>query len=123
MIQVASMLYVAICLGTSVFLLSLILGAPWGYLTQGGKNSGALPIAARVGAGVSIVIVASMAAALVSATGAWPNWPSWSGWVALGVQVLSTLMNLITPSRPERLLWGPVTVVMLLCALVIMTNT
>jgi len=28
---------------------------------------------------------------------------------------LTTLANLATPSRPERLLWGPVTVLMSLC--------
>ena len=61
-----------------------------------------------------IPLLLFMSAGVASAAGMWPNWPAWTGWTALGIQALSTLMNWITPSRPERLLWGPVTSVMLL---------
>ncbi len=55
-----------------------------------------------------------------SAAGLWPNWPRWTGWAALGIAALSTVLNLITPSKAERMLWGPVTVAMLVLALVVM---
>jgi hypothetical protein len=32
--------------------------------------------------------------------------------VALALTVLTTIANIATPSRPERLLWGPVTLAM-----------
>lgn len=120
MIHIAAAIYLVACALTVVFLTCVIFGAPWGRFTQGGQNPGVLPLGARLAAGVSIIIVASIAASLVSVTGAWPHWPHWAGWVALGIQAASTMLNVITPSKPERLLWGPVTAVMLVYALLIM---
>ena len=40
------------------------------------------------------------------------DWPRWTGWAALGLSVVSALLNLVTPSRPERAIWAPVTLVM-----------
>ena len=44
------------------------------------------------------------------------------GWGALGIQAVSTLLNWITPSRPERRLWGPVTTAMFAMALVVLLS-
>ena len=95
------------------FQVALILGAPWGRLTQGGTVDGALPAKGRVLAGLSILVLAGMGGAAFSAAGSWPNWPAWTIWPALAVQALSCLANWITPSQPERRLWGPITTVML----------
>ncbi|MEP5155218.1 hypothetical protein [Planktotalea sp.] len=104
---------------TAVFQLCLIGGAPWGEYTQGGQNIGPLPRRNRVFAGVSIFVLAAMAAAVLSAAGAWPNWPTWTAWVVLATQALSTLLNWITPSVKERRLWGPITLVLLILALIV----
>lgn len=120
MVQSAALVYAACCAAVIVFQFCLIAGAPWGRLTQGGQHSGALPGQNRVFAAISIVLLIGMAGSLLSAAGLWLNWPAWMSWVALAIQALSTLMNWITPSRPERLLWGPVTSVMLVLALVVM---
>jgi hypothetical protein len=48
-----------------------------------------------------------------------PVGPGWLIWVAVAVMGLSTLMNNITPSRPERRLWGPVTVIMFLALILV----
>lgn len=116
MIQTSAMLYAAICAVVIVFQFCLIAGAPWGPLTQGGKHPGALPTSGRVAAALSTLLLAAMACSILSAAGIWPHWPMWTGWVTLAVQILSTLLNWITPSRPERALWGPVTTIMLLAA-------
>ena len=112
--QTAVYLYGFIIAWVVVFQACLLFGAPWGRLTQGGRYEGALPTGGRVAAVLSVPLLLFMFAGVASAAGMWPNWPAWTGWTALGIQVLSTLMNWITPSRPERLLWGPVTSVMLL---------
>ncbi|MEL6167764.1 MAG: hypothetical protein AAFR35_03680 [Pseudomonadota bacterium] len=52
-----------------------------------------MPLSGRVIAGVSIFLLVGM---------------------ALGVQSVSMVLNWITPWRPERQLWGPITTVMLL---------
>lgn len=113
MTQSAAILYVVIIIGVIVFQFCLIAGAPWGRLTQGGQHPGSLPAMGRVMAFLSALLLACMGAGITSAAGLSPDWPSWTGWIALGVQALSTLMNWITPSPPERRLWGPVTSVML----------
>lgn len=119
-LEIPAFVYAAICAAVIVFQFCLIAGAPWGPLTQGGKNPGALPASGRIAAALSVVLLAMMAAAMLSAAGLWPRWPLWTAWTTLGIQVLSTLMNWITPSRPERLLWGPVTTLMLIAAATIM---
>ena len=115
-----AVLYSLLAAATVVFQIALILGAPWGHLTQGGFNKGALPTPARIGAAMSIVLLVIMACSINSAAGLWPAWPAWTSWVALVISGMSLILNLFTPSRAERLLWGPVTAVMFLCALGVM---
>ena len=105
--------YMAACVGVIGFQIALMGGAPGGPITQGGTHEGVLPLSGRVIAGVSIFILIFMGLATGSVAGLWPHWPLWTGWVALGIQALSTVLNWITPSRPERRLWGPITLGML----------
>ena len=101
------------------FQVALILGAPWGRVTQGGQVEGPLPPRGRIIAALSIVILAGIALALLSADGRWPNWPRWTAWAALAVLFVSTVMNWITPSAAERKLWGPIMTAMSIVATVI----
>ncbi|SMY08468.1 hypothetical protein [Flavimaricola marinus] len=114
--QTLALIYAAFCAAVIGFQICLIAGAPWGRLTQGGTHPGALPRAGRLAAAASIFLLAAMALAVMSGAGLWPYWPVWTGWTALAVQVLSVVLNWITPSAPERRLWGPVTSVMLALA-------
>jgi len=113
--QIAT-LYAVICVAVIGFQIALIVGAPWGRITQGGQVDGPLPRRGRILAAVSIFILAFMALSVLSTAGMAVDWPKWTVWVALAVQALSALANWITPSAPERRLWGPITTVMLLCA-------
>lgn len=101
------------------FQVALILGAPWGRVTQGGQVEGPLPPRGRMIAALSIAILAAIAMALLSADGQWPNWPRWTAWAALAVLSLSTVLNWITPSPAERRLWGPTMTAMLIFAIAI----
>jgi len=120
MAQVSALIYFAICVGIVLFQVCMIAGAPWGRLTQGGFNSGELPIRNRILAGFSAFLMLSLGLSIVSAAGYWPGWPIWSGWIALALTVVSAVMNLLTPSLPERMLWAPVTLSMLCLALIVM---
>lgn len=115
MTQIAT-LYAVICVAVIGFQIALIVGAPWGRITQGGQVDGPLPRRGRILAAVSIFILAFRALSVLSTAGMAVDWPKWTVWVALAVQALSALANWITPSAPERRLWGPITTVMLLCA-------
>jgi len=116
MTQIAAMLYILAVTGVIGFQVCLMAGAPWGQLTQGGQHEGALPASGRVAAGVSIALLVFMGAGIASAAGFSPQWPQWTGWTALSIQAVSTLLNWITPSVPERRLWAPITSIMLALA-------
>ena len=109
-------IYLAACIGVIGFQFALIAGAPWGHLTQGGQQHGTLPTKNRIAACISVFILAGMALAIASAAGFWPLWPVWTAWAALALQSVVTLLNWVTPSKPERLLWGPITTIMLVMA-------
>ena len=121
-VQIAH-LYGTACLANVFFQIALILGAPLGRYTQGGSHAGALPVSGRILAAVSIPVILFQALAILSAAG-FPglNWPIWTGWAAFGVQLVTTVLNWITPSKPERAVWGPITLVMSAMALVVLTG-
>ncbi len=110
-------IYCAMICGVIGFQVALILGAPWGRITQGGQVDGPLPRSGRLLAAVSIVILIGMALAVLSADGRWPLWPSWTGWAALVMNLVMMVLNWITLSTPERKLWGPITTVMVALAI------
>ncbi|MCI5111831.1 MAG: hypothetical protein MRY75_14880 [Marivita sp.] len=120
-VQIAH-LYATAMLAIAFFQVALILGAPLGRYTQGGQHEGALPLSGRIIAAVSIPVLLFQGLAILSAAG-FPGlgWPRWTGWVALAVTVVSTVLNWITPSKPERAVWGPVMLVLSAMALVVMT--
>ncbi len=103
----------AMLIGVIGFQIALILGAPWGRITQGGQVDGALPLSGRIVAAVSILILGAVVLAVLSADGCWPRWPRWTSWAAVIVIFVSTVLNWITPSAPERRLWAPTMTVML----------
>lgn len=115
-------LYAAGCLAIVAFQVALIAGAPLGPWTQGGQNPGALPRAGRIVAALSIPVALFQGLAIVGAAG-FPglDWPRWTGWVALFLTALSCVLNWITPSAPERAVWGPVILVMVALAGYVMT--
>ncbi|WP_373237883.1 hypothetical protein [Cohaesibacter celericrescens] len=114
-----SYIYCAIILGVIGFQVALILGAPWGRITQGGQVDGPLPRSGRIIAAVSIAILVGMALAILSADGRWPGWPSWTGWAVVAMNAVMMVLNWITPSTAERKLWGPITTVILVLALTV----
>lgn len=117
--QPASILYALLAALPAGFHLAMAAGAPWGHLTLGGSNPGRLPPRLRKAAVVQAALLAAMAITILARGGAIDlALAPWAGWLALGLTVLTTIANLITPSRPERLLWGPVTVGMCITGLI-----
>ncbi len=94
-----------------LFHLAVILGAPWGRLTMGGRWPGVLPVRARLISAMSACLTMAMAVVL------WRNDPAWAVWVVVGVAGLSVVANAATPSAAERRVWLPVAIAMALAAL------
>jgi hypothetical protein len=82
-LEISAACYVCIVLLVIVWQVCLIGGAPWGHLTQGGGQNGALPPNGRVVAAFSIPILALMAAGIASAASLYPHWAPWTGLVAV----------------------------------------
>lgn len=110
-IQIAAILYILITVVVIFFQLFLVLGAPWGEFTQGGRHKGSLPISGRISAAVSIPILVFMASSISSVVGFVPNWSIRTAYITLALQGVTAVFNLITPSLKEKRLWGPVTTI------------
>ena len=121
MIAAAGYLYAALALLSVLFQIALILGAPWGALALGGRWQHRLPLPIRLFALLQVAVLAAMALIVAARAGITdiPARPDWAFWLVLGLTALSAVGNLTTPSPPERRVWGPVTVVMLLCASIV----
>lgn len=103
----------------TLFHIALVFGAPWGELTQGGRVKGKSDSKGRVMAAISAVLMILMAMTILGVRGFGPgaNFPSFMLWITMAITVLTTIANWITPSAPERRLWGPVTAFMLIFAM------
>ena len=118
--QLTGIIYLLITVVVIFFQICLSAGAPWGEFTQGGRNKGVLPKSGRLLAALSVPVLVFMGLSITSLISNAPNWEKWTVYVTMVVQGLTAVANLITPSRKERLLWGPVTTVAFL--LVVFTS-
>ena len=94
------------------FQIALAAGAPWGTIAMGGRYPGKFPlpmrIAAFVQAGLMLLIGCVV---LVRAQLIFPGLYGASEtaiWFVIGLFVISLVMNLVTPSKWERIVWAPV---------------
>ena len=121
-VAIPAVLY-ALCTAIAVgFQLALAAGAPWGHLAMGGRYPGRLPTAIRMAAWGSAAMLIFLALVVLSradqidfVSGS----VDWLAWVAVAVSAISLVMNLATPSAPERRLWAPIGAIMVLTSLAV----
>lgn len=110
--------YAVLAGGPAAMHVALAAGAPLGRFTVGGRFPGRLPGPWRALALVQMCLLLAMACAMLDRGGVLRlGLPDVAFGAALGLTVLSTIANLATPSRPERLLWGPATLAMTAAAI------
>lgn len=119
----AALLYTAAAVVVAGFQVALAAGAPWGERAMGGRYPGRLPPAIRVMEVVQAAVQGLLALVVLDAAGivalGWTVAHPWLPWVPVAVALLSTILNAVTRSRPERRTWLPVASVMLLASLVV----
>jgi hypothetical protein len=117
----AARVFAALTAIVCVFQLALAAGAPWGAYAMGGAFPGVMPPPMRVAAVVQVVVLAAVALVVLSRAGVMlPTWRRASGFLIYLIVALlgiSVVLNLITPSPIERLIWAPVAAVLFLSAL------
>ena len=121
--RIAAIGYTIVTAGVVAFQIALAAGAPWGAYAMGGAFPGQFPPALRVGAVVQAALLLLMAAVILSRAGvALPRWSRasrWLAWVVVAFAVVSLVLNLITPSAGERMIWAPVALLLLVTSLIV----
>ena len=124
--RVAGIVYTVASACVVAFQIALALGAPWGAYAIGGAYGGQLPPAMRVSAMVQAAVLALLAGVVLARAGlalrAWSRASRWAVWLVVAVAAVSLLLNLITPSAGERMIWAPVAFVMLVSSLLVATG-
>jgi hypothetical protein len=93
--------------GVATFQVALAAGAPWGSAAWGGANPGVLPPGLRAASAGSALLYVLLAATTSSTlVPARPRRRILT--VATGLMVLGTVLNLVSPSGVERIIWTPV---------------
>lgn len=108
------------------FQLALASGAPWGNIAMGGKFPGKFPPQMRFVAIIQIFILVFIALiVLTRAKILFASFYSFSEtaiWGVVAFSLLGAIFNIITPSKWERIIWAPVTIILLLCSFVVAQN-
>lgn len=123
LVDLAAIVYLVLTVVAVGFQLALALGAPWGELALGGRYPGVLPPLMRVMAVVQGVILSLLALIVLSKAGlvlpeATADSPN-VAFIPVVVMGFSAWLNINTRSVRERKLWAPITIAMLVCALVV----
>jgi hypothetical protein len=127
--RVAAWLAAAVFVVVAAFQAALVFGAPWGEYTQGGGTSGPLAASGRVFAAISCVLSIVMAGAILARAGEGPlqrlptRVVTVLAWVATVYSVVAVVLNIITRSTSERVIWAPVSIVLLLLVVTVMVTT
>ncbi|KPK53775.1 MAG: hypothetical protein AMS22_06960 [Thiotrichales bacterium SG8_50] len=102
------------------FQLALALGVPWGQLAMGGKYPGKFPFGMRIAALVQILVLILFALVVLARAGVmFNNYSAFSTLAIWGVAafcLLNAILNTITQSKWERIIWLPVTIVLFACS-------
>jgi hypothetical protein len=124
--RIAGIVYVVATAVVVAFQIALALGAPWGAYAMGGTYPGQFPPAMRVAALVQAGILLGFAGIVLARAGialrTWERVSWWMIWVVVAFAAVSLVLNLITPSAGERILWAPVALVLLVCSLMVATR-
>lgn len=123
MLETASAIIFTVFTGiVFIFQGCLAAGVPWGAASMGGRYPGKYPPRMRVIAVINMLVLAFIAAVVLSEAGIMFSWlKPISGigiWVIVAYFVIGTVMNTITPSKIERI-WAPVTLIQLATSLIV----
>lgn len=111
----------ALLAALAVLQMLVAFGLPLGHFVWGGQHR-ILPARLRVGSVISVVIYIGVAMLLLSRGGVIPGDSTFvrvAVWVLFAFFVLSTIMNAISRSRPERFTMTPISIALATATLII----
>ena len=120
---IAARLYAALTTYVVLFQIALAAGMPWGELAWGGSHPGTLPRQLRIASGASAAVLLALAFVVLVRAGlllqSWKHRTRQLIWVAVGYGALGVVANAITTSAWERIVWLPVTILLLVASLIV----
>jgi hypothetical protein len=123
---IAAYLFCFLILLTVLFQFALAFGAPWGHLAMGGKYPGKFPTQMRIAAVIQALVLSLLALIVLTKAGtillSYIQLSERLIWIVVGISTLSLILNVITPSKWERILWAPVALMMLVSSLIVALN-
>jgi hypothetical protein len=115
--------YLVITIIVVLFQLALAFGAPLGKFAMGGKFPDKLPKHMRFVPLIQIIILVFFLYVVLIQTNLVSDQPLVIGsigiWVVVVFFFLGSILNIITPSKPERMIWGPINVLTFIAVLLI----
>jgi len=124
--EIAALVFASLNVVVAIFYLALAFGAPWGEYAMGGKFPGVFPPKMRIVA-VSVLPTYFFLSYVIIAragfvTGSHPYlFPA--AWAVVGLIALATIMNLMSPSLPERRIWTPIAFLLLLTSALVASSS
>ena len=123
MVTIAAIIFTILLTFVIVFQLSLLFGMPWGEYVMGGRFPGTYPWKMRLVAIVQIIILFFFALIVLIRAGIvssrYDEFSMTAIWFVVGFLVLSVVLNLITPSKKERAIWAPTSILLLVTSLIV----
>jgi hypothetical protein len=116
--EFSAWLNILVLLLVTAFQIALISGAPWGEYAFGGQNKGVLPRNLRIGSAITSFLYLGISGHYLAQVGVFPKLLSPDlnqvvNWAIVGINTLALIMNTITPSKKERMIWAPIALVVL----------
>lgn len=122
LITISAFVFVVLTTIVILFQLALAAGVPWGAASMGGKFPGKYPPKMRIIAVMNaLVLIFIVLIVLSRAELILPQLNSFSKvavWFVVIFFIISTVMNVITPSKIERI-WAPVAALQFLTSIII----
>jgi len=124
--RIAGFVFLVLAAVVFAFQIGLANGAPWGTYAMGGASPGQFPPELRVAALVQAVLWVFFAGIVLARAGiALPGWARasrWLVWIVVALSGVGLVLNLMSPSSVERMIWAPVVFVMLICTVLVATG-
>ena len=121
-VSISALIFTALTVIVILFQACLAAGLPWGKASMGGKYPGKYPCKMRLFAIINMTILVFIALIVLSrADLLLPGMMPFSKiaiWVVAVFFLAGTIMNIITPSKIERI-WAPVTLLQLITSIVV----
>jgi hypothetical protein len=104
----------------------LVLGLPWGEASMGGRFPGKYPPKMRLVAIMNMLILSCLVVIVLVYADIWlmqfKSLANIGIWFVLVFSVIAVILNTITPSKIERKIWAPVTIIQLIACIIVTFN-